>query len=49
MFLLVAAGFLIAACTGYQESTSQDYRLYHRTGQSSMLPDWRPPYDGAIP
>jgi hypothetical protein len=52
MFLLIGAVFLISSCTGYEGSSSPDYRsqdegLYLRTGQPSMLPYWRPQYDGA--
>lgn len=54
MFLVVAAVFLIAACSGCNESTRQDRRtqngyyggegVYERTGQPSVLPGWTPRY-----
>jgi hypothetical protein len=52
MFLLIGAVLLIEGCAGYNESTMQEIRRegeieYQETGQSSMLPDWRPQYDGA--
>jgi hypothetical protein len=59
MFLLIGAVFFIAACTGYNASTSRDYRpqdgfygkesLYQKTGEPSMLSGWRKQCDGATP
>jgi hypothetical protein len=54
MFLLIGAVLLVAACAGYDNSTIQEYRRegeieYQKTGQPSVLPDWRPAYEGAIP
>ncbi|MBV8100100.1 MAG: hypothetical protein JOZ31_13170 [Verrucomicrobia bacterium] len=56
MFVLIGAVALISACTGYNQSTSQDHRsqgayyggesMYERTGQPSMISGWRPQYDG---
>jgi hypothetical protein len=46
---------LIAACAGYKEYTVPDWqqaegeRELQRTGQPSVLPDWRKQTDGAIP
>jgi hypothetical protein len=52
MCLLIGVVLLIQGCAGYNESTRQEIRRegeieYQETGQSSMLPDWRPQYDGA--
>ncbi|HXM02638.1 MAG TPA: hypothetical protein VN939_08565 [Chthoniobacterales bacterium] len=49
MCLLIGALLLIEGCAGYNESEIRREAVlqYERTGQSSMLPDWRPQYDGA--
>ena len=55
VFLLVGAALLIAACAGYKEYTvpgwqqAEGERELQRTGQPSVLPDWRKQTDGAIP
>jgi len=59
MFLLIGGVLLIASCAGYKEYPAMDppglYDFssgnaeYQRTGQRSMLQDWRPQLDGAGP
>jgi len=48
MLLLVGAVLLIAACSGYNYSDVGESE-FQRTGQRSMLPDWRKQCDGAEP
>jgi hypothetical protein len=48
MLLLVGAVLLIASCSGYNYSDVGETE-FQRTGQRSMLPDWRKQCDGAQP
>jgi hypothetical protein len=51
IFVLIGVVFLISACAGYNESANRNYQLYEsqRTGQPSLLDDYRPSYLGPIP